>query len=213
MNKMTRRAFLAGAAGAAVAVPAATTAALAPEKEQNRSVFKTCPRARGGKNAARFPQVIVQDQHRAKAWFYEDLIADKLVLVSFTSVKGERYFPVLNNMVKVHEMIMDRVGKDVHLYTVTTDPFRDTPEALRALAERHGANWRFLTGAPGDIREILTAFNARGSLYGLSWIGNEKTGRWMNKPSQLHPLYIAEAAARLSTGEQHKDFFVDAHSV
>lgn len=210
MSKMTRRAFL---AGAAVAIPAAATAAVVPDTVKSDSVFRTCPRARGGKNAARFPQVIVQDQYKAKAWFYEDLIADKLVLVSFTSVKGERYYPVLNNLVKVHEMIEDRVGKDVHMYTVTTDPYHDTPEALKALAEKHGAKWRFLTGAPEDVREILTAFNARGSLFGLSWIGNEKTGRWMNKPSRLHPLYIAEAVARLSTGKQHKPFLVDEHSV
>jgi|GEM_PF-846364 len=203
MNKMTRRAFL----------TAAATAAVASEAVQGESVFRTCPRARGGKNAYRFPQVIVQDQYKAKAWFYEDLLADKLVLVSFTSVKGERYYPILGNLVKVREMIVDRVGKDVHMYTVTTDPYRDTPEALKVLAEEHGADWRFLTGAPGDVREILTSFNARGSLYGLSWIGNEKTGRWMNKPSRLHPLYIAEAVARLSIGAQHQDFFVDEHSV
>ncbi len=210
MNKTTRRTFL---AGAAAAVPVVATAAVAPGAMQDNPAFKTCPRATGGKNAFRFPQVIVKDQHKEKAWFYEQLIADKLVLISFTSVKGEQYYPLLNNLVKVHEMIEDRVGKDVHMYTVTTDPYHDTPEALKALAEKHGAKWRFLTGAPEDVREILTAFNARGSLFGLSWIGNEKTGRWMNKPSRLHPLYIAEAVARLSTGKQHKPFLVDEHSV
>lgn len=209
MNKTTRRTFL---AGAAAAVPVAATAAVAPGAVKNNPAFKTCPRAKGGKNASRFPQVIVKDQHKEKHWFYEELIADKLVLVSFTSVKGEQYYPLLSNLVKVHEMIQDRVGQDVRMYTVTTDPYHDTPEALRALADKYGAKWQFLTGAPEDIREVLTAFNARGSLFGLSWIGNEKTGRWMNKPSRLHPLYIAEAVARLSVGKAHKDFLVDEHS-
>jgi len=210
MKKTTRRAFL---AGAAAAIPVAATAAVAPGAIKDNPAFKTCPRARGGKNASRFPQVIVQDQHKQKAWFYEDLIVDKVVLVSFTSVKGEKYYPLLSNLVKVHEMIGDRIGKDVEMYTVTTDPHHDTPEALKELAEAHGARWRFLTGAPEDIREILASFNARGSLYALSWIGNEKTGRWMNKPSRLQPLYIAEAVARLSTGKHHKPFLVDMHSV
>jgi protein SCO1/2 len=210
MNKTTRRTFL---AGAAAAIPVAATAAVAPGAVQDNPAFKTCPRATGGKNASHFPQVIVQDQHHEKAWFYEDLLADKLVLVSFTSVKGEQYYPLLNNLVKVHAMIEDRVGKDVQMYTVTTDPYHDTPQALKELADKHGAKWRFLTGAPEDVREILAAFNARGSLYGLSWIGNEKTGRWMNKPSRLQPLFIAEAVARLSTGKQHKPFLVDEHSV
>ncbi len=209
MKKTTRRNFLAGA----VAAPIAATAAVKPDEVKNKSVYKACPRAKGGKNASRFPQVIVQDQHKQKSWFYEDLIVDKLVLVSFTSVKGEAYYPVLNNLVKTKEIIEDRIGKDVQMYTVTTDPYRDTPDALKALAEKHGANWRFFTGTPEDIREIMSSFNAHGALYGLTWIGNEKTGRWMKKPSQLQPLFIAEAVGRLATGKQHKPFLVDMHSV
>jgi len=210
MKKTTRRMFL---AGAAAAVPVTVAAAVAPGAIEKKSAFITCPRATGGKNASRFPQVIVQDQYKRKAWFYEDLIADKLVLVNFTSVKGEKYYPLLSNLVKVHEMVEDRIGKDVHMYTVTTDPYRDTPETLRELAEQHGAKWRFLTGAPEDISEILASFNARGSMYALSWIGNEQTGRWLNKPSRLQPLFIAEAVARLATGKQHKPFLVDDRSV
>lgn len=209
MKGTTRRSFLAGA----VVAPMVATAAVASEIVIDKSVYKACPRAKGGKNASRFPQVIVKDQHKRKSWFYEDLIADKLVLVSFTSVKGEAYYPVLNNLVKAKQIIGDRIGKDVQMYTVTTDPYRDTPDALKAMAAKHGANWRFLTGAPEDIREIMSSFNAHGALYGLTWIGNEKTGRWMKKPSQLQPLFIAEAVGRLATGKQHKPFLVDMHSV
>ncbi len=211
MQKTTRRAFLTGAAALPVAA-----GAIAAGATGEASVFKNCARASGGKNAHRFPQVIVHDQHHRKSWFYENLIADKLVLVSFTSVRGEDYYPVLNNLVKVREIIDGRIGKvgqDVHMYTVTTDPRRDTPEALARLAAKHGADWPFLTGTPEDVREILAAFNARGSLYGLTWIGNEKTGRWTKKPSQLQPLFIAEPVARLATGERHRPFLVDMHSV
>ena len=208
--KKSRRAFI---ASAAAAVPVAATAAVAPKAVENNPAFKTCPRATGGKNAMRFPQAIVQDQHGRKAWFYEELIKDKLVLVSFTSVKGEKYYPILSNLVKVQQMLEDRLGKDVFMYTVTTDPYRDTPESLRALADKYGARWQFLTGEPESIHDILTSFNARGLMNALSWIGNEKYGRWMNKPSRLHPLYIAEAVARLSTGKHYKPFLVDMRSV
>jgi len=210
MKKNSRRAFL---TTAAMAVPAAAAAATVTKPQKAKSAFKNCPRAKGGPTASRFPQVIVEDQHKRKAWFYEEMVNDKLVLVSFTSVKGEKYYPVLNNLVKVQNMLKDRLGKDVFMYTITTNPERDTPEDLKKLAEKHGANWQFITGKPENIREILGAFNARGSLHALSWIGNEKTGRWLNKPSRLHPLYIAEAVARLSTGKDHKPFLVDMRSV
>lgn len=194
-------------------VPAAAVAVTAPKAKMDNPAFKACPRAKGGPTASRFPQVVVEDQFKRKAWFYEEMVNNKLVLVSFTSVKGEQYYPVLNNLVKVQDMLKDRLGKDVFMYTVTTSPERDSPEDLKKLAEKHGANWQFITGKPENIREILSAFNARGSLHALSWIGNEQTGRWLNKPSRLHPLYIAEAVARLSTGKEHKPFLVDMHSV
>ena len=208
--KKSRRAFI---TAAAAAVPVAATAATGLKATENNPAFKTCPRAKGGPNAKRFPQVIVQDQNKHKAWFYEELINGKLVLVSFTSVKAEAYYPVLSNLVKVQEMLGDRLGKDVFMYTISTDPYRDTPETLAALATKHGAKWQFLTGEPEAIREVLSSFHARGSIHALSWIGNEQTGRWLNKPSRLHPLYIAEAVARLSTGEHHKPFLVDMRSV
>lgn len=204
----TRRAFLATAVGASVAA----TAIAAPKVTEQTPALMTCSPASGGKNAKLFPHVIVQDQYKRKAWFYEELIMGKLVLVSFTSSKGEPYYPILENMVKVQEMMADRLGKDVFMYTITTDPYRDNPDTLRALADKHRAKWQFLSGAPEDIKRILASFNARGRLHALSWVGNEKLGRWLNKPSRLHPLYIAESVARLSTGKHHKPYLVRMRS-
>ncbi len=204
----SRRVFLTSLA--ALAVPAAATAA---GINKSKAVFKDCPRAIDGPSASRFPQVIVQDQHKKKSWFYEDLIHDKVVLVNFTSVKGEQHYPIVSNMVKVQKMLEDRLGKDVFIYTISTSPQEDTPESLKKLADKHGAKWQFLTGNTDDIRDILSAFGIRGRINGLAWIGNEKTGRWLSKASRQHPLYIAEAVARLSTGKNHKPFLVDMRSV
>ncbi|WP_305910007.1 SCO family protein [Methylomarinum sp. Ch1-1] len=206
----SRRTFL---ATAALSVPALAGAASGAGNLANNPAFKDCPRANGGPNAHRFPQVIVQDQHKQKAWFYEQLINNKLVLINFTSVKSEKRYPIIGNLVRVQDMLADRLGDDVNMYTISTDPYHDTPEALQQLAESHGAQWKFLTGQPDDIREILHAFGVHGSINGLTWIGNEKTGRWLSKASRQHPLFIAEAVARLSIGRHHKPFLVDLHSV
>lgn len=178
-----------------------------------KSAFKDCPRGITGPTAHRFPQAVVTDQNKEKAWFYEELIHDKIVLVNFTSVRGEKHYPIVANMVKVQNMIGDRLGKDVFIYTISTDPYHDTPESLKELADSHGAKWQFLTGAPEDVKGILQGFGIRGTINGLSWVGNEKTGRWMTKATRQHPLYIAEAVARLSTGKHFKPFLVDMHSV
>jgi len=198
----------------ALAVP--TLAVAAPSKKQvipNDSHFKSCPRGITGPTAYRFPKAIVMDQNKEKSWFYEELIHDRIVLVNFTSVRGEKHYPIISNMVKVQNMIGDRLGKDVFIYTISTDPHHDNPENLKELADSHGAKWQFLTGEPNDMREILAGFGIRGTINGLLWVGNEKTGRWMTKASRQHPLYIAEAVARLSTGKNHKPYLVDMHSV
>ena len=207
----SRRAFLTSLAAGAPGLVAG--AALATGVEKQDDLFLNCPPATGGPNAKRFPRVVEQDQHRRKAWFYEDLINAKISLVSFSSVKGEKYYPIVPNLVKVQEMLADRLGDDVYIYTITTDPNRDSPEDLRELADRHGAKWQFLSGEPAAVREVLGAFNVRGMIHGLAWIGNEKTGRWLSKAATQHPLYIAEAVARLSTGKHHKPFLIDMRSV
>lgn len=205
-----RREFL---ASLAVALPTMAVASTGVSAATNTSAFKACPRNITGPTAHRFPQVVVTNQNKQKAWFYEELIHDKLVLVNFTSVKGEKHYPIVSNMVKVQNMIGDRLGKDVFMYTITTDPYHDSPESLKELADAHGAKWQFLTGEPEEIRDILNGFGIRGTINGLAWVGNERTGRWMTKASRQHPLYIAEAVARLSTGKHYKPFLVDMRSV
>lgn len=209
MKTKTRRDFL---VSATAALPLAAAAAIDPGSVKNDSAFLSCARAVSGPNAARFPQAIVQDQHKQRAWFYEELVNGRLVLVSFTSVRGEQQYPVLDNLVKLQEILKSRLEKDVFMYTVTTDPYRDGPEELKRLADEHGARWRFLTGEPHSVQEVLTSFNVRGRLNALTWIGNEKTGRWVRKPSRMAPLEIAEVVARLSTGKAHKPFLIDRHS-
>ena len=203
-----RRKFI---AALATTVPFLATAATNTKKKQE--VFKSCPSNVTGPMSDRFGQVIVTDQNKKKSWFYEELIHDKLVLVSFTSIRGEKHYPIIDNLVKVQDMLEDRLGKDVTMLTITTNPTKDSAEDLKKLADSKGAKWQFITGEPDDIRNLLLSFGIKGSISGLSWVGNEKTGRWMTKASRQHPLFIAEAVARLSTGKEHKPFLVDLRSV
>lgn len=49
----------------------------------------------------------------------------------------------------------------VHFASISLDPQRDTPEALRAYAETRGADlsdWSFLTGPPEEISAVLRAY-------------------------------------------------------
>lgn len=161
----------------------------------------------------RFPNVKVTDQDGKDFAFYDDLIKNKLVLISFASVDSDKHFPIIDNLVQVQEMTKGRFGKDLFIYTVTTKPQVDTPAALKAFAAEQGANWQFLTGTSEDIEKIKTSLGVMGSIHQLVWIGNDNTGRWLTKPARLQPLFLSESMAFLSTGADHKPFLKDMRSV
>lgn len=194
-------------------LPAAALAAKTPVADPSNPMLLTnCERPAVGPHAKRFPQVLVQDQHGEKFWFYENLIQDKLVLLSFASLDGEQHYPIVDNLVKVQEMLGDRLGKDVFIYTITTKPEVDTAQGLKEYAASKGARWQFINGEPEAVRKILTAFNVMGSIHGLTWVGNQRTGRWLTKPAKVQPIFIAEAVALLSTGKHHKPYLIDMRS-
>ena len=52
-------------------------------------------------------------------------------------------------------------GRRVHFVSITVDPERDTPDALRHYARAHGANpagWAFLTGSPAEIQDVARRY-------------------------------------------------------
>jgi protein SCO1 len=64
-------------------------------------------------------------------------------------------------MTRVQEQLGADFGKKVVFASITVDPERDTPDALKLYAEAFGANvdgWSFLTGPPETIREVTRRY-------------------------------------------------------
>ena len=55
----------------------------------------------------------------------------------------------------MQRLLGDRVGKQIFFYSISIDPKRDTPEVLKAYAEKFGAEWTFLTGRPEEIKLLM----------------------------------------------------------
>jgi copper(I)-binding protein/cytochrome c2 len=94
----------------------------------------------------------------------------------------------------------DRLGKDVHFYSITIDPKNDTPEVLKAYKERFHAKWTFLTGKKTDIinlRKKLGLYIPRiqddSNNHNVNMIiGNQKTGIWMKRSPFENPHILAD---------------------
>lgn len=87
------------------------------------------------------------------------------ILLSFIYTTCPDLCPLITaDMVRIQRLVKDRGGPEVQLLSITTDPEVDRPEALKAYAERHGADlksWAFLTGAPEELKAIWSAYGVK----------------------------------------------------
>lgn len=132
-----------------------------------------------------FTDVSLVDHHGRTHRLYSDLVRGKVVVVGSFFGSCEVTCPVLmNTFARLQTWLGERLGQEVHLLALTVDPENDSPEALRAYAERLEAQpgWYFLTGEAPDIALALHKFGqyveARESHTNLFIIGNEPTGLW-----------------------------------
>jgi protein SCO1/2 len=105
-----------------------------------------------------FTNALLRTHENKQVRFYDDLIRGRQVLVNLMYATCEGLCPrVTSRLVKVHESLKDRMGKDLFLYSITIRPEDDDPAALKSYAEMHGAllpGWTFLTGDPYDLETI-----------------------------------------------------------
>lgn len=175
------------------------------------------PPGRGPKGAY-FPNVVVTTHEGERARFYDDLLANKTVMIHCMTLTGEAERPETSNLLEVQRILGDRVGKDVFLYSMTLDPKNDTAHALRDYARDLGVRpgWRFLTGDPDDIESLrhhlyLSTAHRHGAdcSRGLLRYGNEEVGIWGSVPTRIDPRWIAQriswvAPRQLPTGPSRR---------
>lgn len=105
--------------------------------------------------ADKFPNIMLRTQDNEDVRFYDDLIKGKTAIINlmYTRCDGELCDRGTKNLVQVQKALGDRLGKDVFIYSITLDPEHDTPEVLKAYAERYGAKpgWTFLTAATDGV--------------------------------------------------------------
>ena len=132
-----------------------------------------------------FTDVVLINQNGEKMRFYSDLLQGKVVIINsfFATCQGS-CLPLNRNLEKVQQALGDRVGKDVHIISISVDPTVDTPASLKEYAKKLHARpgWYFLTG---DKQNVDFALNKLGQFVSdkqdhlnVFIIGNERTGLW-----------------------------------
>lgn len=121
----------------------------------NKSSFKPHPGSPGPKV---FTNALLRTHEDKPVRFYDDLIMGRQVMINLMYASCEGECPaVTSKLVKVHEILKHRMGKDLFMYSITIKPEDDNAAALKRFAEMHGAllpGWTFLTGSAYDIETI-----------------------------------------------------------
>ena len=121
---------------------------------------------RGGDvwGASYFPNTPLVTQDGERVRFFDDLIKDKVVAISFMYTSCPDTCPVETaRMLQVARLLGDRLGKDVFFYSITIDPEHDTQQVLKAFTDSWAIpdGWTFLTGAKADIIHLRKKLGMR----------------------------------------------------
>ncbi|MCY1276001.1 hypothetical protein D9M68_391600 [compost metagenome] len=191
----TRRNMLAGIGGAAALLAGWTAmrgrAGLAEATSEQ------------GSGAIPFPNVTLYTHEGRRVRFYDDLIRGKVVTFNMMYTQCEGKCPTMTaNLRQLQELLGERVGRSVFMYSITLQPLLDTPEVLKAYVEEHhiGPGWAFLTGAPEDIDAIRFSLGFYdidpevdrnlASHTGLVRMGNDNYQRWTMAPALTGTQHI-----------------------
>lgn len=160
-------------------------------------------RRRGGRwGADYFPNVELVTHEGETVRFFDDLIEDKVVAINLIYTSCPNMCPLSTaRLTRVQQLLGDRVGRDIFMYSISIDPENDTPEKLKAHAEKFnvGPGWTFLTGKPDDIMLLRKKLGflidgiqvELNDHNGAVLIGNQRTGQWMRRMATSSPHILA----------------------
>lgn len=197
--------------GAAHAAPAARPQAGASVPPLPAPGSSESPAARDEQARRYFTDTVLQDQDGKAVRFYADVLRDRLVLLNFVYTDcGEACPLITQHLVTVKEALGADFGREVRFVSISLDPRRDTPEALRKFAARFGAlhpEWRFLGGEPQRVAQVLRRLGGHTDdleAHNTALIaGNLRTGHWRRfRPDT--PAAVLAAQLRRMAGEDRR---------
>jgi protein SCO1 len=173
------------------------------------SAARAAPRA-GPPGLADFPNVELINQDGRRLRFYDDLVrGNRSVVIGFIYAQCGDICPMtMANLARVQALLGNRLGREVHLLSLSIDPVKDTPAILKGYAERFDARpgWQFLTGRPGDMDAIRRALGAydrdpivdrdKTQHTGMLVYGNQARGRWARISALADPRQILSSVTR-----------------
>jgi cytochrome oxidase Cu insertion factor (SCO1/SenC/PrrC family) len=118
------------------------------------------PPARKSTDArAYFTDTLLLTQDGRPVRFYSDMLAGRTVLINVVYANCTDACPlIVQKLNQTRALVGDRFGREIFFITLTSDPERDPPSALKAFAQQQSADvqgWTWLTGSKPEIDFLL----------------------------------------------------------
>lgn len=154
-----------------------------------------------------FSDTLLINQDGEEVRFYSDVLKDQIVVINFIFTNCEGACPMVTHKLRMaRAQLDDELAARIRFVSISIDPQRDTPDALKKFADEHKAdgNWVLLTGPQENIDLVVRKL---GQYYPdveehstLVIAGNVKTRFWMKIPPNVPPAGIADKLQELPAG-------------
>ena len=173
---------------AAVSAQAQTSAV--EEEERARSYFTNL-------------ELVNQDGETVQ--FFDDVMKDNVVVINFIFTNCKGACPLMTHkMTLVRDKLEGYVGEPLQFVSLSLDPERDTPAAMKEFAKTHNADhdgWVFLTGDANNLDTIIKKLGQytddMESHSTMMLAGNVNDAHWIKILPQEQPPAIAEKLRQL----------------
>ena len=148
-------------------------------------------------------EVLTQDGKRVE--FFNDLVKGKKVLISFIFTTCRLTCPMVGrNFEKLQTELGDKLGKDVSLISVSTDPLVDSPEVFKKWGEKFNRRegWTLVTGGETKMSELLQTLTGstrqdEGRHTSLLILYDGVSGKWETTSSLMEPRVLLDKLYKL----------------
>jgi protein SCO1 len=152
--------------------------------------------------------LVTQDGRKVK--FYSDMLKGKVAVVNVMYASCTDACPLITKqLAAVRDELGPLFGKKVFFVSLSSDPARDTPQALKKFAQKQNADmagWTFLTGSKNDIDVILNRMRVWSENVEehatVLYILDVDRKRMRKMLPNLPPKAIAEAARIIASNEK-----------
>ena len=151
------------------------------------------------------PDVEILDEQGQKRKFYADLVKGKIVIINFVYTTCKDICPLSgDNFARLQTLLGERLGKEVYLLSISTDPETDSPLKLKAWSERFKpkAGWTFVTGEKMPMQTLLQALTGEGVRRGfhtpVALLINDQSGAWVRTYGLESPKRLTQILDELA---------------